>query len=786
MEEEREYQRIEVNAYQTGITKEILSHYPKEVQKDFMEFVMTVPFIKNLISPNRQYAKDRPRDDKGRIIVDLANPHILEDMDYFRPAAIKFQRDGRYTDLKPNRNPNSAYGKWLREETRRCWEGYVRPSDGEWVTGYMYFYLNYVPMMVTKADKDSKKKRASRIEGFPEVWEATYWRFHYIDQARNGGLYNNFEGGNHAVELSKRGSGKSFCLASVMAHNLILGENMEAHKRTTTILTAYLREYLAEKDGTFSKFTPIKSFLAENMPAWPRRMLTDSPNKMSWKQGYKDKFTGADMGDQNILLGLSSKDDVSKIRGKRGYILFEEFGSFPNLIDIYNNVRDGMKEGPYVYGLAYLVGTAGDKDSDFHGAQELVYNPKGYDVYAIPNNWDRPNQGRPWFAFFTPAYINLKGFYNKDGVTDVVGGLLFLLNERWKAKYETSDPKTIIKVVSNMPVTPSEAMIQGGVSQFPVTDIENRILEINSNPNFYDSTYVGQIALADGKVSFTPTSDAPIRYYQQKDNKNMPGAIEIFEMPQKDSNGNVYENRYIAGADPYDNDESTTTSLGSILILDLMTDRIVAEYTGRPPMADDYFEICRRLCLFYNARLNYENNKKGLFAHFSRMNSTYLLTDVLEILVDKQMTKPGGVGNTAKGTNASQSVNGWARQLITKYLLTPQTTIIAEEGEEKEVTKHNLDFIKNKALLIELSQWNQFGNFDRVSAMGMLMLIREDKLRLMGGQYNGRDEGIPDPDDIANDEYWKNNFKDTGEDMIMEMMYKKESGYPASKKITGL
>ena len=786
MEEEREYQKIEVNAYQTGITKEILSHYPKEVQKDFMEFVMTVPFIKNLISPNRQYAKDRPRDDKGRIIVDLANPHILEDMDYFRPAAIKFQKDGRYTDLKPNRNPNSAYGKWLREETRRCWEGYVRPSDGEWVTGYMYFYLNYVPMMVTKADKDSKKKRASRIEGFPEVWEATYWRFHYIDQARNGGLYNNFEGGNHAVELSKRGSGKSFCLASVMAHNLILGENMEAHKRTTTILTAYLREYLAEKDGTFSKFTPIKSFLAENMPAWPRRMLTDSPNKMSWKQGYKDKFTGADMGDQNILLGLSSKDDVSKIRGKRGYILFEEFGSFPNLIDIYNNVRDGMKEGPYVYGLAYLVGTAGDKDSDFHGAQELVYNPKGYDVYAIPNNWDRPNQGRPWFAFFTPAYINLKGFYNKDGVTDVVGGLLFLLNERWKAKYETSDPKTIIKVVSNMPVTPSEAMIQGGVSQFPVTDIENRILEINSNPNFYDTTYVGQIALADGKVSFTPTSDAPIRYYQQKDNKNMPGAIEIFEMPQKDSNGNVYENRYIAGADPYDNDESTTTSLGSILILDLMTDRIVAEYTGRPPMADDYFEICRRLCLFYNARLNYENNKKGLFAHFSRMNSTYLLTDVLEILVDKQMTKPGGVGNTAKGTNASQSVNGWARQLITKYLLTPQTTIIAEEGEEKEVTKHNLDFIKNKALLIELSQWNQFGNFDRVSAMGMLMLIREDKLRLMGGQYNGRDEGIPDPNDIANDEYWKNNFKDTGEDMIMEMMYKKESGYPASKKITGL
>ena len=748
-------EEIKVNKYQTPITEELLSQYPQEVQDDFKEFIMTVPFIRTLISPDRQRAKDRPRDNKGRIIVDLAHPHILENMDYFRPAALHYQKYGTYTNLKPNRNPNSPYGKWIREEIRRCWEGYVRPSDGEWVTGYMYFYLNYVPMMVTKASSDPTKRRASRVEGFPEVWEATYWRFHYIDQARNGGMYNNFEGGNHGVELSKRGSGKSFVLASIMAHNLLLGESEEAHKRTTTILTAYLREYLAEKDGTFSKFTPIKSFLAEHTQ-FPRRMLTDSPNKMSWKSGYKDKLTGADMGDQNILLGLSSKDDVGKIRGKRGYILFEEFGSFPNLIEIYNNVRDGMKEGKYVYGFAFSVGTAGDKDSDFHGAQELVYNPKGYDVYAIPNVWDKPNQGRPLFAFFTPAYVNLKGFYNKDGVSDVVGGLLHLLTDRYKAKYETGDPRTIIKVVSNMPITPAEAIIQGSISQFPVTDIEGRLLEIKSNPHFYDNTYVGQLTITDGKVEFVPTSDTPIRYYQQKDNKNMPGAIEIFEMPQTDSEGKVFENRYIAGADPYDNDESTTTSLGSVLVLDLWTDRIVAEYTGRPPMADDYFEICRRLCLFYNARLNYENNKKGLFSHFSTMNSTYLLTDVLEILVDKQMMKPGGVGNTAKGTNASQAVNGWARQLINKWLLTPQTTIITENGEEKEVTLHNLNFIKNMALLIELSQWNPMGNFDRVSALGMLMLLREDKLRLMGGKYKAQEEDVNDPNDPANDSFFDN------------------------------
>lgn len=102
----------------------------------------------------------------------------------------------------------------------------------------------------------------------------------------------------------------------------------------------------------------------------------------------------------------------------------------------------------------------------------------------------------------------------------------------------------------------------------------------------------------------------------------------------------------------------------------------------------------------------------------------------------------------------------------------PQTTVIVENGEEKEVTLHNLNFIKNKALLIELSQWNQFKNFDRVSAMGMLMLLREDKLRLMGGQYNGRDDDIPDPDSIENDPYWNDNFTDSDSDKLKELMYK--------------
>jgi hypothetical protein len=747
---------IETNAYQTPVTEELLKSYPKEVWEQFMEFVSSVPFIRNLISPERKRAKDLPRDDKGRIIVDLVNPHILENMDYFRQSALHFQKYGCYTKLKPNSNPNSPFRKWLNEEVRRCWEGMVRPDDGEWVTGYMYFYLNYCPIMLTKT-KDNNSKVGSRVQGFPEPWEGVYWRFHYLEQARYGGKYNNFEGGEYAVELSKRGSGKSFSLAGIAAHNFILGESAEARSRITTFIIAANSTYLSGTDGTLTKFVPNIDFCRKHTQ-FPGHRVVDSPNKVSWVMGYKDRLTGVRSGSLNSVSGIAVDNDPEKVRGKRGNLLWEEFGSFPNFIDTFNIAEYGMKEGGVQYGFSYALGTAGDDDSDFFGAQEILYNPIGYDVYSLPNVWDKPNQGRPHFAFFFPAYVNIKGRYNKDGVSDVVAALLFLLSERYKAKYQTGDPKKIIKVTAEMPITPAEAIIRVTASRFPVTDLMERLMQIDSNPRFYDNVYCGEITInSSGEPEFKPTSAEPIRFFPHKDNKGMAGAVEIFEMPEKDKEtGKQFANRYIAGADPYDDDSSGTTSLGSIFILDSWTDRIVAEYTGRPRLAEEFYEICRRLCMFYDARLNYENDKKGLFSYFSKMHSVYLLTDTLKILRDKQMIKAETFGNTSKGTKALESVNNYGRELIERYLLEQVTvTTKGDDGKETETMIPRLFTLRNRAYIQELASWNPQGNFDRVSANIMLMLLREDRLALYGGHT---EKYTPPEDPRANDDYFKNNF----------------------------
>lgn len=759
-----EFQRIKMNKYQTELTEELVNSLPQEVQDQLFDIINNVEFVKRLISPTREYAKDRPRDDKGRIIVDLVNPHILENMDYFRPSAIHYEKYGTFTNLRPNANPNSEYGKWIREERRRIWDGYVRESDGEWVTGYLYWFLNYSPMMLSKIreykDKDGKKrksKRADRVESLPECWEGIYWRFHCLDQASNGGLYNNFEGGQHMAELASRGKGKSYSLASILNHIFVVGENKDAHEKVKGIVTAYQKEYLT-KDGVLNKFVDMANFCATNTQ-FPRKRLKNSLQEMTWTMGYKDMELDIERGTQNTVLGVSSKDDESKLRGKRAAkILIEEFGTFPRLVDLYNVLLPSVQDGDIIFGQIYMLGTAGDNESDFAGAQEIMYNPKGYNMYALPNVFDKYNQGKPHFVFFFPGYVNRKGCYNEDGVSDIIKALIEILMNRYRVKYNSTDPNTIIKTIAEVPITPAEAIVKTGVNMFPVADLTERIGQLDSNPTEYNDVYVGDLVFGkDGQVEYKPTSAQPIRDFPHKDNK-IEGAIEIFQMPEIDKNTNKpYNDRYILGADPYDDDESNTMSLGSIFVLDLWTDRIVAEYTGRPSFADDYYEICRKLCLFYNGRLNYEYNKKGLFSHFSTRNSLYLLTDVLDFLKEKQMMKDG-IGNKSKGTNASPAINAYARSRLRSWLLSPVPVIQTIDGESKEVMVPRLFTVRNRALLKELINYNPEGNFDRISAMGMLMLLREDKMiKYQGNVGRDRQENAENSYD-GEDPFFKRNY----------------------------
>ena len=713
--------------------KELPEQYWEEIKLEFLEVYDSIKFIRNLSSKDRLRARDLKRWDKpysrnrketpdGRIAVSLDNPHILEDMDFFRQAAITFEKSGVYTHLYPNSNPHSEYAQFWIEEARRCREGLVRPSDGEWISGYYYFYLNY--SQIQKVKKEGEL--SVRGDGFPNVYDGDYLFFHYLDKARKKG--------KHTATLKKRGAGFSFKGGSKLARNFILGETMENTTFQKSFAVANEKEYLT-KDGVLNKFLDIVNFCSTHTPFPRTRELKDSMNEMQWIMGYKDKKTNKPQGVQNVVMGVTLKNDPHRARGKRGVLIeWEEVGSFTNFLTAWTVARPSVEEDDDVFGLMNAYGTGGEEGVDFEGLEEIFYSPKGYGILSMYNVFDKhTDETSKQCAFFFPQYLNAKGFYDENGNSDVIGAILQILTRRVDVKYNTLDPNTIVQEKAERPITPQEAIMRTEGSAFPVAALKQLLEEIKPKYQEFISThYVGFLIDGDkGTVEFNPSVDVkPLRSFPTKDKSKAVGGIEIFEMPKKEViNGTlkIRPYRYIAGCDPVDNDYTKDGSLASIFVFDTWTERIVAEYTGRPVLASEFYDKCIMLCKFYNATLNYENNLKGLFGHFSNKNCLHLLCDTPQYLRDQGIVKETLTGNKAKGTRTTLEVSKLGKTLQREWMLSRHTGV-DEEGEE--YSYFNYQNIRSIAYIEEAIQWHPDGNFDRVSAMDMVMIYRQDILKM--------------------------------------------------------
>lgn len=751
---------IELNDRQTPIKDLNLENYPQELQDDFWEFFTGVPLIIELTSKYRKRAKDLPKDEDGKIIVDLEHPHILENMDYFRKTAIFFEEHGYYTDLKPNPNPNSEYYKWVKEEVRRCHEGMVRPSDGEWIPGDLYFYWNYTEIQLAEK-QNGKSKKALRLYKMPKVWDGTYWYFHYLYQAR--------EAGEHGCMLSSRSKGKSFSAAAMLAKRFKLGETPENDKGCTCYITASEKKFLVAGDQTLDKFQHDIDFISQKTE-WPgRELLVNRLNDMMWTAGYKDLIYG-NVGTGNSVVGITSKNDVEKLRGTRAVLyVLEEAGTFKGLDSVWQNILPSVEEGKgderNVFGQIVCFGTSGDEESDFQSLAKMMYHPRGYHIKALANIYDIKGKGGSEFSYFFPAYLNNANCYDKDGNSDITKSLLEILKDRIYTKtHSGNDLNALTKTIAENPIVPQEAILRAKGNFFPTAQINERINELQQHPDLLNEIVTGDLVQqSDGSVKYVMTSKEPIRQYPlPNDFNNLEGAIEFYQMPQKDKDGKVYSNRYIAGYDPIDDDAaSSTLSLNSIFVLDLWTDEIVCEWTGRFAYADDCYERVRLIALFYNAMILAENNKKGYYSYFASRNcAETLLAEAPDYLKDRNLVQLGLYGNKAKGYSATNPLNNLANQMIRTWLTKPRTIVVEkEDGTIEEVSVTNLSKLRAMALLRELAQYNIDDNFDRIRALGAVMLYREQfNILYEGDVTKSQLNAYKKKNKLANDKFFTRNY----------------------------
>ena len=96
-----------------------------------------------------------------------------------------------------------------------------------------------------------------------------------------------------------------------------------------------------------------------------------------------------------------------------------------------------------------------------------------------------------------------------------------------------------------------------------------------------------------------------------------------------------------------------------------------------------------------------------------------------------------------KGTPATVAINKWARELIKQWLITPTP-------EDEDFM--NLQKIRCIPLIKELIYWNKDGNFDRVSALGMVLILKQERVQHVV-------ETEKKIKSIASDSFWDRPFK---------------------------
>jgi len=634
----------------------------------------------------------------------------LNDRKKFTNAADTFRENGYYTAAPKG---TKEYKGFWEEELKRCRNGYVA-EDGDFISGYFYFYLNYCPIIKTKEIEYTAKNGMSyikkeRIRDFPDFYDYDRAYFDAIEEAEKNG--------KHLAVVKKRGAGYSFKGGSMLCRNFYCIPDSKSYAIAAEM------EFLT-RDGLLTKAWEFMDFIDQYTAFSKKRQKVDTKTHKR-ASIVKDMYgSKVEIGYKSEIIGISLKNDPQKGRGKRGkLILWEEAGKFPNLKTAWQIARPSVEDDDgKAYGLMLAFGTGGTTDANFESLKEIFYEPNGYNCLPIENQWDEGTMDMPC-GFFVPQYMNMYGkddegnfFMDKNGNSNIKEAIRYSLKEREKVVHNATDRSSIDRFVAERPFTPQEACLEISTNIFPKKELITHLAEIRNSSTLRDFKQVGTLTWnKDGRLDWMPSKTLKdLTRYRINNDESKEGAIVIWEHPEE----NPPFGLYIGGCDPYDHDKSTTNSLGSCIIYkryqsyEKFYDLPVAEYTGRPETADEFYENVRKLAKYYSASILYENEKKGMFTYFEKQHCEYMLADqpgtIRDVIKDSKVQR-------TKGVHMNREIKFWGEGLIKEYL-----------NEEFAPGQKNLLKIYSEPLLEELINYNDTGNFDRVMAFMMVMIYREE------------------------------------------------------------
>jgi hypothetical protein len=450
------------------------------------------------------------------------------------------------------------------EEQERCINGYTA-DDGDFISGYNYFYLNYCPINRTVNRLVNGQVVSEQVVTFPDFWDYDYYYFSCVNEAKLKG--------KHLCVLKSRRKGYSYKGASMLCRNYYLIPNSKSY------VYASNKQYLTD-DGILTKAWDYLDFIDEHT-AWGKKRSVNTQLRKRAAMLVKDEYGNEiEVGYKSEIIGVTLKDNPDVVRGKKAnLILFEEAGSFKELGAAWQIARPSVENDGVAFATMIAFGTGGDEDSNFYTLKDMFYNPKGYNCLELNNIWDENVDGT-YSGFFIPQYANIdirdkhgkRLYMDDDGNTILSAAMQFVLGQRKEVIDHATSSTAVDRYVAERCITPSEACLEFNGNIFPKKELQEQLARIRTNKKLTNHKQVGDLVWEySGSLKWIPKKTGDITHFPLSKNKNKDGyettqdatgAIVIWEHPVKDAPVGLY----ILGVDPYDHDQSGTNSLGSTFV----------------------------------------------------------------------------------------------------------------------------------------------------------------------------------------------------------------------------
>lgn len=643
----------------------------------------------------------------------------------FSYLAEYFRKHKCYTNLVPN---TDAYDAFWDEVQEKCMYGMTN-SKGIRITGAHFFFLNFIQIL----GKDPLTNRKIKI--FPRFLDVQYDYFHIVDYAKINQ--------KNVILVKPRRLGFSYVGSALCTHEFSF------YRDSRSVISAYLSKY---SQNTMNMVIENLNFL-DTHTEFRKQRNPDRPEFI--KARFQETIGGVAVwkGYMSECKMLTFKDNEHASVGvTANWFLMDEAGIFPNIIEAYNMSEPTIKDGSDFTGTALIFGSAGSMEGGSQYFYSMFVEPSKYNALTFPDP-EQPEKQIGWFVKATRGRLgtsrNGKPMVDADGNSDEVEAELDLLAER-EEKRGGHNNTALHDLMTQYPLSYKEAFMRSGRSIFPIYEIQEWLAEIETNPKLRNAGKVGELMFDtqdNNKLKFILNQDLPyITDYPLRSDQQKQGAICIWEEPEK-IDGDVPPFLYIAGSDPYDQDNAEySPSLGSIFIYkrflgaDKTHDIIVAEFSGRPELANDFYEQARKLCLYYNAKVLYENNLKGLKAYYEQKNCTHLLYETPSIL--KDIIKDTKV-TRGYGMHMTEAIKRQCEIYLKDWMLEER---VDRDGKKKL----NINGILSIPLLKELIAYNpEEGNYDRAVAFMLCVLQAKENHRITSEHFAKKYE--PDP-------FWSKQF----------------------------